>query len=181
LPLIRKIPQNTNRSGQFSALMDAYIIETGGDSSAYGLGKGWKFMNYRDLVDSLATTSFQGIRFKDRLFSDPKRFPGWSGPQTSGLYAILVPDQGWSPRPFRPIYFGECQDFSKRVSTSHEKYPSWIREAKAPSRLFVAVHYMPSSTQDGRRALESELIAHYEPVCNEVFNPLFRLLQGPPR
>ena len=111
-----------------------------------------------------------GIYFKDRLFSEPALF-SFHLPVLfdSGLYAILVPDTNSSPRQFRVVYFGETGELSKRVTSSHEKYPDWVSEAGTASWLYVAFHAM-IGTQQARQAVESDLISHYQPACNIMFN-----------
>ncbi len=122
------------------------------------------------LVGYQASPGPTGIFFRDRRFSEPALFV-FHFPLLfeSGLYAILVPDASCSPRPFRVIYFGETGELSKRVTSSHEKYPDWVREAGTASYLYVAFHEI-AGTQQARRAAESDLIAHYRPACNIAFN-----------
>jgi hypothetical protein len=114
-----------------------------------------------------------GIVFADISFTEPARFSFFLPPFISGgLYAILVPDAAAKPRPFRVIYFGESGELAKRVRPSHEKYPDWVREAGGAPTLFVSFHTMIGG-QNERVALESELIAHYKPACNDIFNPFY--------
>jgi hypothetical protein len=111
-----------------------------------------------------------GINFFSRLgpvcFSDPTAFslhqrllPG------PGIYTILVSDASYAPRRFRPIYFGETEDFSRRVTTSHERYSDWTSEA-GTADLYVAQSWMYSSTKQSRAVLEQALRDCYRPLCN---------------
>jgi hypothetical protein len=110
-----------------------------------------------------------GIRFKDSFFSEPKAFgSGWL-PMRSGVYAILVIDGGWNPRPYRPLYFGKAGDLAARVVRSHEKYNEWCREAGGSEKLYVAYHLSPNAEWE-RAEIEESLIRHYSPVCNQTFN-----------
>ncbi|MEW5902122.1 MAG: hypothetical protein AB1715_11720, partial [Acidobacteriota bacterium] len=101
------------------------------------------------------------------VFAEPVPLTAWTAPFRSGLYAILVPDPGATPRPFRPIYFGESEDISDQsFINKHPKYPCWINEAGDVSKLYIAVYHMPFSTREQRLAVESSLISEYRPVCN---------------
>jgi excinuclease UvrABC nuclease subunit len=111
------------------------------------------------------TPVVQGIKFGDRQFYEPRRFPSLLIPPTQGIYAILVSDATWTPRPFRVIYFGESNNLGNRISTAHEKYIDWTREA-AGSQLYVAYHVTIGMTDAQRRDAECVLINQYQPVCN---------------
>jgi hypothetical protein len=121
----------------------------------------------------------QGIKFCDRLFTEPTRLSSALIPPVSGIYAILVPDAGCSPRQFRPVYFGESSNLNGRVSTSHEKYNDWVRAA-AGSQLYLAHHATILMNDQQRRDAECELINHYRPECNDRINtpPLLKSLYG---
>ena len=112
-----------------------------------------------------------GIRFNNNDFSEPTAFGGIWLPMWPGLYAILVSDSRWSPRPYRVIYFGKAVDLSSRVTRSHEKFDEWNRVARA-GILYLAVLSMPISSERERAAIEEDLIKHYAPECNRAFNPL---------
>jgi hypothetical protein len=109
------------------------------------------------------------INYGGIQFNDPVRVTEWLPPFRAGLYAILVPDQSASPKPFRAIYFGESSNLSERgFLRSHIRYNSWIREAYSNNNLYISVHYMPDSTQQQRMELEKRLIDTYHPVCNHI-------------
>lgn len=103
-------------------------------------------------------------------FMEPSRF-SWGIPQPAwaGLYAILVADNTWKPRFFRPVYFGETENLAERPSTSHEHYDDWCKAAGGAGNLYVAYHWMMSSTKEERTAIESGLIKHYQPECNTQY------------
>jgi hypothetical protein len=107
-----------------------------------------------------------GMRFLDRYFTEPIAFGRSSLPGFAGMYAILVSDTGWQPRPYRPVYFGEAGNLAVRVVASHEKYGEWLRAAGAADRLYVAYHLM-SGDEAQRAAFEKSLIREYQPECNE--------------
>jgi len=50
---------------------------------------------------------------------------------------------------------------------SHEKYKDWIREVIEEEQIFIAIYLMPGSTEEERRLMQAELIAKYQPVCND--------------
>lgn len=91
-----------------------------------------------------------GIRFNDCVFSEPVRFSEWFPPTCGGIVAVLAHDPNWGPRPFRPLYFGEFGNDSRR-------FPG-----NAP--FLIAVCAMPYSTSAQRRTLCDELIAGYNPL-----------------
>jgi len=82
-----------------------------------------------------------------------------------GVYVLLVPSTAWGPRQYRPIYFGESDDFSKRITTSHEHYWDWMREA-GPAQVYVAYLWMYGSRQQDRLSTEQALIDWYKPPIN---------------
>jgi hypothetical protein len=120
------------------------------------------------IVSELSTTR-TGLRFLDRYFTEPIALGTGLLPSSAGVYAILVSDPGWQPRPYRPIYFGEAVDLAARVVGSHEKHDEWRRAAGTGDQLYVAYHLM-SGCDEERTALEQGLIAEYRPECNEIAN-----------
>jgi hypothetical protein len=107
----------------------------------------------------------QGVYYKERRFSEPARFPSVLVPSFQGIYAILVPDTGLTPRPFRLLYIGESANLSERITKQHERFEDWIREALG-GRLYFAYHKTIGMTDQQRRDAECELINHYNPPCN---------------
>jgi hypothetical protein len=103
-----------------------------------------------------------GMRFNDCLFSEPVRLAGWTPPRCPGLYAILIVDSNWAPKPFQPLYFGE---FGNNVSPSvlQGQYGSILPAVKG-QELFVVVLPMPFSTLQLRWALRSQLAWAYNPI-----------------
>jgi hypothetical protein len=119
-----------------------------------------------------------GIHFQSKRFSEPTKFRSTWLPILPGLYAILVRDAKSSPRPFRVIYFGKAENLASRVVPSHEKCDQWCRVAGGGENLYVACCEMRNSTDDERRSAEADLISHYAPECNDVFNPFSAWLGG---
>ena len=115
-------------------------------------------------------SSYQaGIRFNDCVFSEPVRLSDWTPPSCAGIVAVLAHDPAWSPRPFRPLYFGEFGNDFRRIAGT------------AP--LLVAVLPMPYSTSAQRRALRDDLISGYNPIwqAKSALHKLFSPAPGEPR
>jgi hypothetical protein len=107
-----------------------------------------------------------GIRFNNRVFTEPVPFSLALPPVSSGIYAILVPDTSCRPRPFRVIYFGESCNFSQRVTEDHERFNNWLAEAGGSAGLYLAFCPTPLLKAQQRRWVEHDLIARYHPPCN---------------
>lgn len=104
-----------------------------------------------------------GIRFNDCFFGEPRPFANWTPPGCASLYAILVTDPNWAPRPFQPLYFGEFGNNTSLATVQREA----ANLAPAPRReaLFIAVLPLPFSTTGQRWMLRNELIWAYNPPC----------------
>ncbi len=119
-----------------------------------------------EIVSELSV-SRPGLRFLDRYFTEPIAFDSGRLPNAAGVYGILVNDQAWQPRPYRPIYFGEARDLGAGVAISHEKYDEWLRTAGAADQLYVAYHLVSGGDAE-RAALAAGLSREYRPACNET-------------
>ena len=102
-------------------------------------------------------------------FSDPVPIWLWNPLAATGIYAILVMDADWSPR---PIYFGRTDEFSGRGAVSaHHAFRSWAREAGSDVKLWIAVHRESNPMQ--RVVKQAALIQQHAPVCNvQVTEPV---------
>ena len=106
-------------------------------------------------------------------FTDPSHlFPNLP---KGGIYAVLAYDATWKPLPYRVLYFGKAKDLGERVCESHEKYWAWKMEAGYLSSLYYS--FMPVALEAERTRIESELIGHYGPPCNDRGN-LYKTLFG---
>ena len=102
-------------------------------------------------------------------FSKPTRIADWEPPKAAGLYVILKVDLSRSPMPFKSIYFGQTSNFAERgLLKSHEIY-KWVKEAESEEGVFIAIYIMRGSIEEERKAMEAELIAKYQPVCNKKY------------
>ncbi len=102
-----------------------------------------------------------GIRFNDCYFSEPVRFVGWTPPKCAGLFAVLVPDPNWAPKPFRPIYFGE---FGNNTPAPGPE-AAHLQDGGETAALLVVFLPLPFSTTAQRQALRHELVSAYHPAC----------------
>lgn len=108
------------------------------------------------------------MTFDKYEFSEPVKITKWEPPESRGLYVILKPDLSSSPLPLKPIYFGQTGNFAERgFIKSHEKYKDWIREVVEEEHIFIAIYLMAGSTEEERKTIETELIARYQPACND--------------
>jgi hypothetical protein len=144
-------------------------------------GKRWRAMVYNvqgnlpfgvctlRLADMLPPPSLPpqtGITYVDRRFSEPTFLHACVLPMLAGVYVILVYDAGYSPRPYRLLYVGESENLNERVSTNHEKYSAWCREAQN-QMLYVAYH-LTGMNRVERYTLEAAVIREYNPPCNKA-------------
>jgi hypothetical protein len=80
-----------------------------------------------------------------------------------------VPDSRCIP-PYRPVYFGSSDNFAQRgFPSARSGSASWLDIADYDLSIHIAVHWMPHSTLDQRRAVERELIRFCQPELNEIF------------
>jgi hypothetical protein len=120
---------------------------------------------------SVVPSLTQGIRYGELMFSEPRMFPPTLMPPLQGIYVIVVPDAGMSPRQFRLLYVGESADVSKRLSDKHEKYNHWKREANGQT-LYFAYCSTFGYTEEQRKDAEGAIISAYNPPCNTLLRSL---------
>ena len=109
------------------------------------------------------------IRLAHKVFEGPLPITGWRPPARAGVYCILVPDCRCVP-PYRPVFFGSSDNFAQRAFPSARSgSASWLDIADYDLSIHIAVHWMPHSTLEQRRAVERELIRFCQPELNEIF------------
>ena len=108
------------------------------------------------LIGASPASVSAGIRFGNYFFSEPVPLGGYASPEPSGLFAVLVPDPTWAPRPFQPLFFGEFSG----AGPTRDDYLCWLRAA-AGRHLYAAASRAPQ----GSAALR-ELVRAYDPLCN---------------
>jgi hypothetical protein len=118
------------------------------------------------MIASPLESALPGIYFRDRRFSEPLPFHSAITIPTQGIYAILVRDEGFTPRPFQVIYFGESDRLARCVTAQHESYGEWVRQARGAG-LYVAFYNTAGTPSRQRKELEKLLIQDYNPLCNQ--------------
>lgn len=123
------------------------------------------------------------IKFNDYTFSEPTALPPSSAFMETiagqpGVYAVLVFDPTCTPRPFRPVYFGESDNIHGRAAGTHENQSSWRAEAGTNTPLYRALCPLPGLTKAQRQQVESLLIAKYSTPCNQKLSFDFARLLG---
>jgi hypothetical protein len=108
-----------------------------------------------------------GIKFLEHTFTEPTSFRLRVSPVSPGVYAILVANRSGDGPEYEVIYFGECDDFSRQVARTHDRYRDWLEEAGGLENLYVAYYATPFLSEAQRRAMKNSLVEHYHPVCNE--------------
>ena len=111
-------------------------------------------------------SALPGIYFRDLRFSEPLPFNSAITIPTQGIYAILIRDEGYTPRPFQILYFGESDRLARRVNTQHESREEWVRQARGAD-LFVAFYNTAGTPGRLRKELAKQLIQDYNPPCNQ--------------
>jgi hypothetical protein len=122
-----------------------------------------------------------GIYFHDRRFSEPLPFTSPNDIPTQGIYAILVRDESFTPRPYQVLYFGESAHLAGRVTPQHEGYEDWVRQAR-DAGLYVAFYNTAGTPSRQRKELAKLLIQDYNPPCNDrqpdASRPMLKPLLG---
>lgn len=109
------------------------------------------------------TTNRMGIRFNDCVFSEPTSISHWTPPHWACLYALLVGDLNWAPRPYQALYFGEFgNNGAERLLEKARDFAARL----VGREVFVSVLPMPFSTTTQRWMLRNELIWAYNPPCS---------------
>jgi hypothetical protein len=90
------------------------------------------------------------------------------------LYVVQLYDSRWTPKPYRPIYFGQAGNLATRgFPFDHHAFPCWRREAGSLFGLPVYISFYTgplASSSAWRFAAEAELIQRYRPPCNRTLD-----------
>ena len=102
-------------------------------------------------------------------FEGPRALAGWTAPATPAVYAIFSRnDVEGKPQEFSVIYVGHSDDLSKvGFPFKHSRSPAWIARAGGKFNLHVGWFEIPSGTAAHREVMCQELMAIYNPSCNE--------------
>ena len=109
-----------------------------------------------------------GVTWAGISFDGPFSITVWIPPHQAAIYTIMIkPDPKDAPKTFRVLYFGESGNLSERgFYRLHHKYDCWIRISGSVNNLYIAIHNMPNSTKEERKAEEARLVDQYKPLCN---------------
>lgn len=109
-------------------------------------------------LGSLAGYSFEG----------PRALAGWVPPAQAAVYAILAHSNPARPQEFAVIFVGHADDLSgEGFPFRHPRSAAWIRRADGKFNLHACWLQVPGGTRGHREQIARELIAIYQPSCNE--------------
>jgi hypothetical protein len=102
-------------------------------------------------------------------FEGPRALAGWTPPAAPAVYVIMTLDDAEKkPTEFATIYAGESADLTKEgFPFKHPRAPLWINRAGNKFNLYVAWFEVMGGTQKHRVQIVGELLATYEPSCND--------------
>lgn len=104
------------------------------------------------------------IPFGGHLFDGPRLLGGWHPPAVAAVYVIMYRLDGSSRHAV--IYAGHAEDLSRTgFPFRHPRAPCWIARAGGKWQLSVAWLALPGAGH--REQLTGDLIARYEPHCND--------------
>ncbi len=106
-------------------------------------------------LGSLAGYSFEG----------PRALAGWTAPARPAVYAILAKEKASE---FAVIYVGHADDLATEgFPFRHPRSSAWIKRAGGKYNLHACWLEVPGGTRAHREQISRELIAIYNPSCNE--------------
>lgn len=98
-------------------------------------------------------------------FEGPRALAGWTPPAVGAVYAILAKERG---NQFAVIYVGHADDLSTEgFPFRHSRSASWIKRADGKFNLHACWLEVPGGTRAHREQISRELMAIYQPSCNE--------------
>jgi hypothetical protein len=102
-------------------------------------------------------------------FEGPRVLGGWTPPARAGVFAILYkPEPDARPERYAVIYVGHSDDLSTEgFPFKHRRAPCWTRRAGSKWKVHVAYLEVPGGGRGHREMIARELVAIYEPFCNE--------------
>jgi hypothetical protein len=113
------------------------------------------------------------IKFADALFDGPHEIGAVTTPARAGVYCVMVGDTRFQPLPYRVVYVGQSSNLGEQVFPAlYEGRHGWSAIADYASPVYIAVCWMPRSTEEERQAVEREVIRCYHPECNELLPEL---------
>jgi hypothetical protein len=102
-------------------------------------------------------------------FEGPRLLGGWTPPAAPAVYAIMYkPDPEGKPERYAVIYVGHADDLSAaRFPFQHPRAHCWIKRAGSRWKVYVCTYEVPGGSAAHREQITRELLAVYQPGCNE--------------
>jgi hypothetical protein len=102
-------------------------------------------------------------------FEGPRVLAGWQPPAVAAVYAIFSKlDPESKPNEYSVIYIGHSTDLSKEgFPFNHPLANLWIAAGGTKFNLFSAYYEILGGLPTHREQIVQELLAIYEPRCNE--------------
>jgi hypothetical protein len=100
-------------------------------------------------------------------FEGPRALAGWTAPQVPAVYALLARTDP-NRQEFAVIYVGHSDDLSTEgFPFKHPRSSAWIKRAEGKFNLHICWFEVPGGTRSHRELISQELMAIYDPSCNE--------------
>ena len=102
-------------------------------------------------------------------FEGPRLLGGWTPTATPAVYAIMYkPDPEAKPEQYAVIYVGHADDLTAvRFPFQHPRAHCWIKRAGSRWKVYVGTYEVPGGSTAHREQIARELMAVYQPRCNE--------------
>jgi hypothetical protein len=102
-------------------------------------------------------------------FEGPRLLGGWTPPSVAAVYAIMYkPDPETKPERYAVIYVGHADDLTAvRFPFQHPRAHCWIKRAGSRWKVYVCTYEVPGGSTAHREQIARELMAVYQPRCNE--------------
>jgi hypothetical protein len=101
-------------------------------------------------------------------FEGPRLLGGWTPPPRPAVYAILYKPDPARPEHYAVSYVGHADDLSAhRLPFQHPRAACWVKRAGSRWKVYIAYFEVPGGTRSHRELIARELIAVYQPSCNE--------------
>lgn len=102
-------------------------------------------------------------------FEGPRLLGGWTPPARPAVYAIMYkPDPEAKPEQYAVIYVGHADDLTAvRFPFQHPRAHCWIKRAGSRWKVYICTYEVPGGSTAHREQIARELMAVYQPQCNE--------------
>jgi hypothetical protein len=91
-------------------------------------------------------------------------------PPVPAVFAITYKqDSDNKPKAHTVLYFGETDDLAREIQNRCQTIKdTWLNKGGSETELYVFYHAMPSSTLWQRTTIQNQLVAEYDPPCNNM-------------